>query len=144
MFTHTDRHTTILLPFFQDHPGEPLPEENFWTSWCKGRLTEADTPTIRLGATPSGLTSAHLHHPQHFLQTGCPSCRCQSTESNSHRQTCTNKHSGYLLVTTKTCFIRSRSGLKKTFVFRNLSKMLGVIDRHITLFTIALTHSVTF
>ena len=22
---------------------------------------EADTPTIRLGATPSGLTSAHLH-----------------------------------------------------------------------------------
>jgi len=26
-----------------------------WTLWCKGRLTEADTPTIRLGATPSGL-----------------------------------------------------------------------------------------
>ena len=33
------------------------------TLWCKGRLTEADTPTIWLGATPSGLTSAHLHHP---------------------------------------------------------------------------------
>jgi len=30
-------------------------EENFWTSWCKGRLTEADKPTIRLGATPSRL-----------------------------------------------------------------------------------------
>jgi len=39
-----------------------------WMSQCqkrtsglygvKGRLTEADTPTIRLGATPSGLTSA--------------------------------------------------------------------------------------
>jgi len=40
-----------------------VPEENFWTLWCKGRLTEADTPIIRLGATPSGLTSAHLHHP---------------------------------------------------------------------------------
>jgi len=40
-----------------------VPEENFWTLWCKGRLTEADTPTIRLGATPSGLASAHLHHP---------------------------------------------------------------------------------
>jgi len=39
-----------------------VPEENFWTLWCKGRLTEADTPTIRQGATPSGLTSAHLHH----------------------------------------------------------------------------------
>jgi len=55
--------TTILRPFFQDHPGEPVPEENFWTLWCKGRLTEADTQTIRLGATPSGLTTAHLHHP---------------------------------------------------------------------------------
>jgi len=40
-----------------------VPEENFWTLWCKGRLTEADTETIWLGATPSGLTSAHLHHP---------------------------------------------------------------------------------
>jgi len=54
--------TTILLPFFRDNLGEPVPEENFWILWCKGRLTEADTPTIRLGATPSGLTGAHLHH----------------------------------------------------------------------------------
>jgi len=54
---------TVLRPFFRDHPGEPVPEENFWTLWCKGRLTEADTLTIRLGATPSGLTSAYLHHP---------------------------------------------------------------------------------
>jgi len=46
--------------------GEPVPEENFWTFWCKGRLTEADTLTIRLGAIPSGLTSAHLHHPRYF------------------------------------------------------------------------------
>jgi len=43
-----------------------VPEENFWTLWCKGRLTEADTLTIRLGATPSGLTSAHLHHSPFF------------------------------------------------------------------------------
>jgi len=55
--------TTVLRPFLPDHPGEPVPEENFWTLWCKGRLTEADTLTIWLGATPSGLTSAHLHHP---------------------------------------------------------------------------------
>jgi len=52
-------HTTVLRPVFQDHPREPVPEENFWTLWCKGRLTEADTPTV---ATPSGLTSAYLHH----------------------------------------------------------------------------------
>ena len=63
-------HTTVLQLFFWDHPGEPVPEENFWTLCCKGRLTEADTPTIQLGATPSGLTSAHLHHPPHFLQAG--------------------------------------------------------------------------
>ena len=56
-------HFTALFP---GPPGEPVPEENFWTMswtlWCKGRLREADTQTIRLGATPSGLTSANLHH----------------------------------------------------------------------------------
>ena len=26
--------TTVLWPFFRDHPGEPVPEENFWTLWC--------------------------------------------------------------------------------------------------------------
>ena len=66
--THTDTHTTILQPFFQDHPGEPVPEENFWTLWCKGRLTEADTSTIWLGATPSGTTSAHLYHSPIFYR----------------------------------------------------------------------------
>ena len=55
-------------PFLRDHPGEPVPEENFWTLWCKERLTEADTLTIRLGATPSRLTSAHLHHPPLFYR----------------------------------------------------------------------------
>jgi len=70
-FTQTHTHITVLWPFFQDHPGEPVPKENFWTLWCKGRLTEADTPTSWLGATPSGLTSAHLHHPPIFF-TGRP------------------------------------------------------------------------
>jgi len=82
--------TTITTPqpctaLFPDHPGEPVPEENFWTLWCKGRLTEADTLTIRMGATPSGLSSAHLHHPPFF--TGqmpfLPlNQQCQSTEGN--------------------------------------------------------------
>ena len=66
--------TTVLRSFFRDHPGETVPEKNFWTLWYKGRLTEADTLTIRLGATPSRLSSAHLHHPP-FLHAGCPSCR---------------------------------------------------------------------
>ena len=47
------------------------------TLWCKGRLTEADTPTIRLGATPSGLSSKQCQPPPSpmFLQARCPSCR---------------------------------------------------------------------
>jgi len=57
-------HNHLTALFFRDNPGEMMPKENFWTSWCKGRLTEADTPNIRLGATPSGLSSANLHHPR--------------------------------------------------------------------------------
>jgi len=74
--------TTVLQPFFQDHPCEPVPEENFWTLWWKGRLTEADTPTIRLGATPSGLTSAHLHHPPHIFYKPDALPAAQPTASN--------------------------------------------------------------
>jgi len=77
--SHTTHHTTT-------QPGELVPEENFWTLWCKGRLTEADTLTIRLGANPSGLTSAHLHHPPIFF-TGWmpflpPNQQRQNTEGN--------------------------------------------------------------
>jgi len=64
-------HHSRFTALFRDHPGEPVPEQDFWTLWCKKTLTEADTPTIRLGATPSGLTSTMPP----FLQAGCPSCR---------------------------------------------------------------------
>jgi len=67
--------TTVLRPFFRDHPGEPVPEEDFWTLWCKGRLTEEDTPTIWLGATPSGLTSAHLHHSIFYRPDALPAAQ---------------------------------------------------------------------
>jgi len=54
---------------------------------CKERLTEADTQIIWLGATPSGLTSANLHHPPFF--TGqmpflLPNQQCQSTDRFKH------------------------------------------------------------
>jgi len=58
--TTTPYHNSFTA-LFRDHPGEPVPKDNFWTLWCKERLTEADILTIRLGATPSGPTSAHLH-----------------------------------------------------------------------------------
>jgi len=54
-----------------------VPEENFWTLWCKGRLTEADTSTIWLGATPSGLSSAHLYHPRLFSYDKCEVTKCK-------------------------------------------------------------------
>jgi len=69
VFMHiTTTTTTVLRPFFRDYLGEPVPEENFWTLWCKVRLTETDTQTIHLGATPSGLTSTDLHHPPIFYR----------------------------------------------------------------------------
>jgi len=65
--THTQ---TVLWPFFRDHPGEPVPEENFfWTFMVQGEITEADTLNIWVGATPSRLIS------------GSPSCRNPPTLS---------------------------------------------------------------
>jgi len=48
-YTNHHHHHNCFTALFRDHPGEPVPEQNFWTLWCKGRLTEADTPTIWLG-----------------------------------------------------------------------------------------------
>jgi len=78
--------TTVLRPIFRDQPGEPVPEENFWTLWCKGKLTEADTMTIRLGATPSGLTSAHLYHLPIFFYGLDALTAAQPTVSKHWRQ----------------------------------------------------------
>jgi len=53
------------------------------------QLTEADKLTIRLGATPSELTSAHLHHPPHIFHRpdALPAAQpCQSTDGNKMEQ----------------------------------------------------------
>ena len=76
-------HFTALFP---GPPGEPAPGENFWTLWCNGRLTEADTMTIRLGATPSELTSAYLHHPPYFFYRPDALPAAQPTASKHWRQ----------------------------------------------------------
>jgi len=48
---HTLNHFTAL--FLGLPGGELVPEEIFfWTFMVQGKTTEADTPTIRLGATP--------------------------------------------------------------------------------------------
>jgi len=66
----THSHTTVLRPLFRDHPGEPVPQEEifFWTKFMvQGKITEADTPTIRLRATPSRLISDPPPSPPLFF-----------------------------------------------------------------------------
>jgi len=72
---HPPQPQPVYDPVFRDHPGEPVPEENFWTLWCKGRLTEADTLTIRLGATPFALTNAHQHPPFFYRPDALPAAQ---------------------------------------------------------------------
>jgi len=36
-------HYNHFMALFPDYPREPVPKENFWALWCKGRLTEANT-----------------------------------------------------------------------------------------------------
>jgi len=96
--------TLILQCQYHIHTTTPPPPQPFygpfsgttWVSRCQKRtsalygaredLTQAGTPTIRLGATPSRPASAHLHLPPIFLQAGCLSCppnqQRQSTEGN--------------------------------------------------------------
>ena len=66
--THTTTTiTTVLRPFFRDHPAQPVPEENFRTLWCKGRLTEADSDhpagrhSIRTNQCPPPSSSRETH-----------------------------------------------------------------------------------
>jgi len=71
--SHT--HTRLFYsPFFRDYPGELVPKEIFfWTFMVQGKITD-NTPTIRLGATPSRLISNPPPSSPHFY-TRCLSCR---------------------------------------------------------------------
>ena len=64
--------TTVLRPYFRDHPGELVPEEIFWTLWCKGRLGTHTQQQPFYGPL-SGITQVSryqnkhspIHHPGH-------------------------------------------------------------------------------
>ena len=46
------------MAFFRDHPGRAGTRRNILLDFVvQGEISEADTPTIRLGATPTGLIS---------------------------------------------------------------------------------------
>jgi len=83
-------YTTTPQPFygpFWDHQGEPVPEENFWTSWYKGRLSEADTNhaagshSIRTNQCPPPPSPQFFTGRMPFLS---PNQQCQSTEGLAH------------------------------------------------------------
>jgi len=80
---HHTTTTTILWPFFRDHSGESVPEENFWTLWCNGRLTEVDTDhpaghhSIRTNQCPPPPTLPFFTGRMPFLP---PNQQCQSTK----------------------------------------------------------------
>jgi len=80
--------TTILWPLFPDHLGEPVPKENFWTLWCKEGLTEADTLTIRMGATPSVLISDPPPSSPIFMPDALPAATPQFILSWDRQQIC--------------------------------------------------------
>jgi len=68
----------------------------FWTFMVEGRITVADTPTIQLGATPSGQISNPSPTSPHFY-AGCPSCR------NPHYILALNRHQIFAGLHTQWC-----------------------------------------
>ena len=82
-------HHNHFTALFLGPPGWAGARRELLDLWCKG--TEADTPTIRLGATPSGLTSAHLHHPPNILYRPDALPAAQPTASKQWRQLVTIK-----------------------------------------------------
>jgi len=70
-------HITVFMALFWDYPGEPVPEEIFFWSldfMVQRKITNADTPTIWMGATPFGLICDTPPSSQHFC-AGYPSDR---------------------------------------------------------------------
>jgi len=59
----------------------PEAEIFFWTFMVQGKVTEADTPTIWLGVTPSGLISNPPPSSPH-VYAGCASCHNPPTLSD--------------------------------------------------------------
>jgi len=51
------------------------PPPVFWIFMEQGKIMEAEAPTVRVGATPTGLTAPPPTTSQGILQAGCPSCR---------------------------------------------------------------------
>jgi len=67
--------TTVLQPFFRDHPGEPVPEEKLLDFMVQGKINGG-----RHTENPAGRHSIRTNQcppppSPIFLRAGCPSCR---------------------------------------------------------------------
>jgi len=53
-----------LTAFVWDYPGRPVPAEKFfWIFMEQEKIMETKVPTVRVGATPTGLTATSPHNP---------------------------------------------------------------------------------
>ena len=83
--TITTTTSTVLRSFFRDHSGQPVPEENFWTSWCKeGNINRgrhnghpAGRHSIRTTRCPSPPSPIFFTGRMPFVP---PNQQCQSSE----------------------------------------------------------------
>jgi len=76
---HNHNHFTAL---FLGPPGWASARRELLDFMVQGKINTG-RHIDRLGATPSGLTSAHFHHPI-FLQARCPSCRPTNSVVSKH------------------------------------------------------------
>jgi len=64
LVTISDYHnhpTTVLWPFFWDHPGQPVPEENFWTYGGYGK-TKPNTTKAQSGTLVPDCAISTVRH----------------------------------------------------------------------------------
>jgi len=66
--TYHNRFTALFL----GPPGCAGARRELLDFMVQGKINRGRHTEIQLGGTPSGLTSAYLHHPPHSLQEGCP------------------------------------------------------------------------
>jgi len=84
--SHAHRHNRFTA-LFSGPPGSAGVRRellDFMVQRKINRMSETDTLTIRPGATPSGLSSAHLHHPPFYRPDALPAA--QPTVSKHWRQ----------------------------------------------------------
>jgi len=84
--------TTVLQPLFRDHPGEPVPEEKFWTLWCKERYNRG-RHTDHLVGCHSIRTNQCLSPPSPIFYSPDAIPAAQPTVSKHWRQQ-TTTHTG--------------------------------------------------